>query len=97
MSYANLFSMEVHRLALRDTVNEGGEQDAPATAATAPARATDAEGMAKAHAAGGGSSEQPELSDVVRLDPLKKSGDGPAPTSSQRVLLVTRPSQRCVD
>ncbi|TYZ62312.1 hypothetical protein PybrP1_009476 [[Pythium] brassicae (nom. inval.)] len=103
MSYENIFGLEIYRMALRDTVNEGGAdggqgdgQDA-ATASTSASTAlpqplTPAGTMAKERSSGG--SEQQELSDVVRLDPLRRPADGTAPASSQRVLLVTRPSQR---
>lgn len=100
MSYENMFGFEIYRMALRDTVNEnsadGGQsdgQDAVAASASATAM-TPADAMAKVHATG--DSEQQELGDVARLDPLKRPADSAMPASSQRVLLVTRPSQRYV-
>lgn len=108
MSYANVYGIEVYRLALRETVNEGGSEDesgentvpsgeisekAPESAKTE--QEPSAMAMEKKNRAPTTGEEEQEVGDVVRLDPiasLKKSKD--ASGSSQRVVLVTRPSQR---
>lgn len=116
MSFVNLYGIEVYRMALRDTVNEGGDNDsgdgsghsdsngdASLASTTSPSdseptTASRQASLRKDQAISRDSEEQ-ELTDVVRLDPIAPLKKKPLPEttgSSQRVLLVTRPSQRCV-
>lgn len=98
MSYVNLYGIEVYRMALRDTVNEGGDDKAERNKTSTTQQETQtqaADTMEKARATDATASEQQEVGDVVKLDPIAThSKPTEAAGSSQRVLLVTRPSQR---
>lgn len=102
MSYENLYGIEVYRMALRDTLNEGGDVAAAKTEQNKTVTEQEitqtqtVDMMEKAQATDITTSEQQEVGDVVKLDPIvTHSKSTEATGSSQRVLLVTRPSQRC--
>ncbi|KAF1324084.1 Type i inositol 3, partial [Globisporangium splendens] len=107
MSFENLYGIEVYRLALRETLNEGGGEHGSSAETAESSGDVGAEkntseganmGQAddiKKNASASGGEEAREVGDVVKLDPIPpRRGSKDASGSSQRVLLVTRPSQR---